>query len=109
MQVVLAGDLADGLQPSGRFQRCPQLKLGVVLSAFPAHAHASTSGSDSIPIHLSLWSHFRGAVYLHDIAVRILLKLLKYDDTYYPTIRYDDDQPVDWVNEDTTARLLGYW
>jgi len=61
MHPVLAGDLTDGFQSPGGFQRHPQLELRVVLSAFSARFHASTSCLDSMPIHLSLWSHFWGS------------------------------------------------
>jgi hypothetical protein len=63
VQVVLASDLANRLQSPGGFERHPELELRVVLSTSSTHFHASTSCSDSIEIHLSLWSHFRGSSY----------------------------------------------
>ena len=47
--------------------------------------------------------------HLHDILVRILLKLLDYDGTYQPTvITMTARETVDWVTSDTPASVLGY-
>jgi hypothetical protein len=47
--------------------------------------------------------------HLHDILVRIMLKLLKYDFEYNPTVVSSQARfPVDWVNAETTAGNLGY-
>ncbi|MBI4747055.1 MAG: DUF1016 domain-containing protein [Acidobacteria bacterium] len=47
--------------------------------------------------------------HLHDILVRIMLKLLKYDFEYNPTVIASVARfPVDWVNAETTAEDLGY-
>lgn len=48
--------------------------------------------------------------HLHDILVRIVLKILGYDGEYQPrVIRHTvDGKTIDWVNENTQAFELGY-
>lgn len=47
--------------------------------------------------------------HLHDILVRIILKMLGYNGTYQPiVIKGTTDQFVDWVTPDTPASRLGY-
>lgn len=47
--------------------------------------------------------------HLHDILLRIILKSLKYEGTYQPTILSKNrDETVDWVTPDTPASELGY-
>lgn len=46
-------------------------------------------------------------VHLHDIAVRVLLKLLNFDGKYL-SLRYGYEREIDWVKPETTASKLGY-
>lgn len=47
--------------------------------------------------------------HLHDILLRIVFKTIGYSGSYNPTVStHRDDQPVDWVNDKTTPRQLGY-
>ena len=47
--------------------------------------------------------------HLHDILLRIVFKTIGYSGNYNPTVSaHRDDQPVDWVNDKTTPRQLGY-
>lgn len=47
--------------------------------------------------------------HLHDILLRIVFKTIGYSGTYNPTVLEPyDDRPVDWVNDKTTPRDLGY-
>lgn len=51
----------------------------------------------------AIWKH------VHDILIRIVLKMIGYTGTYQPAIR--DEQvakPVDWVTPDLPATELGY-
>jgi hypothetical protein len=53
---------------------------------------------------------FRIMLHLHDIVVRLILKMLRYQGTYHPSVLQvvATDIPVDWVRPDTPARKLGY-
>ncbi len=47
--------------------------------------------------------------HLHDILLRIVFKIIGYSGTYNPTVSdHFDDRHVDWVDDDTTPRQLGY-
>jgi len=47
--------------------------------------------------------------HLHDILVRLVLKMVRYDGPYQPsTITLTAVEPVDWVKPDTRPDLLGY-
>jgi hypothetical protein len=47
--------------------------------------------------------------HLHDILVRLILKMLKYDGVYQPsTMVFTAAEPVDWVKPGTRPDLLGY-
>ena len=46
--------------------------------------------------------------HLHDILIRIVLKILEYDGTYQPPMKSKNEFPIDWVKPDTTADKLGY-
>jgi len=47
--------------------------------------------------------------HLHDILLRLILKMLNYEGPYQPsTITLTAAEPVDWVKPDTRADLLGY-
>lgn len=47
--------------------------------------------------------------HLHDLLLRIVFKIIGYSGTYNPTVSdFSDDQPVDWVDNKTTPRQLGY-
>lgn len=49
------------------------------------------------------------ANHLHDLLVRIILKMIKYDGTYQPiVIIATARQPVDWVQPSMSAENLGY-
>lgn len=51
----------------------------------------------------------RYANHLHDILVRIALRLLDYDGTYQPVVEATDmTEPLDWVTPETDAWRLGY-
>lgn len=48
-------------------------------------------------------------LHLHDILVRILFTILGYDGKYGPIMRGPSyEEPLNWVQPDTTARELGY-
>lgn len=48
--------------------------------------------------------------HLHDILIRILLKLLNYDGTYKHTLSgLESNKQVDWVTNQTSAGELGYY
>jgi hypothetical protein len=52
---------------------------------------------------------FRVMLHLHDIVVRLILKMLGYQGTYQPSVLQVTSQiPVNWVKPDTPARKLGY-
>jgi hypothetical protein len=52
---------------------------------------------------------FRVMLHLHDIVVRMILKMLGYQSTYQPSVLQVASQiPVNWVKPDTPARKLGY-
>jgi len=52
---------------------------------------------------------FRLVNHLHDVLVRILLKMIGYQGTYVPTVaRVAAQKVVDWVTPNTTAADLGY-
>lgn len=47
--------------------------------------------------------------HLHDLLVRIILKMIKYDGAYQPTVIIaSTSQPVDWVQPSMSAEKLGY-
>jgi hypothetical protein len=47
--------------------------------------------------------------HLHDLLVRIILKMIKYDGAYQPTVIIGaTSQPVDWVQPSMSAVELGY-
>jgi hypothetical protein len=47
--------------------------------------------------------------HLHDLLVRIILKMIKYDGAYQPTVIIPaTTQPVDWVQPSMSAVKLGY-
>ena len=47
--------------------------------------------------------------HLHDILLRIVLKILSYEGTYHPTVKnIRSNDHVDWVSRDTPASELGY-
>jgi hypothetical protein len=47
--------------------------------------------------------------HLHDILLRIVLKMLNYNGTYQPTVKkFKSTDNVDWVSNETTATELGY-
>jgi hypothetical protein len=47
--------------------------------------------------------------HLHDILVRIIFKLLRYEGNYQPTVtRMTAIKPTDWVDQDTPPSQLGY-
>ena len=47
--------------------------------------------------------------HLHDILVRIILKMLNYEGHYAPSMTAPNDrEPIDWVGKSTTAQELGY-
>jgi len=49
------------------------------------------------------------ANHLHDLLVRIILKMIKYDGAYQPTVIIGTTrQPVDWVQPSMSADRLGY-
>jgi hypothetical protein len=46
--------------------------------------------------------------YLHGILVRLILKMIKYDGTYQPTVVTGTTmKPVDWVQQGIQTRELG--
>ena len=48
-------------------------------------------------------------IHLHDLLVRVILKLLGYDGTYQPTVAMSlSDRTVDWVTPATSPASLGY-
>lgn len=48
-------------------------------------------------------------LHLHDVLVRVILKMINYDGTYQPTVTpATTRQPVDWVKPTTPAGALGY-
>jgi len=56
-----------------------------------------------------LWDVVRITNHLHDILIRILFKILRYEGTYRPNVfDYLTEKPVDWVKGDTPAFDLGY-
>ena len=62
-----------------------------------------SSGDDHIEDIIQIQRH------LHDILMRILLKMLNYDGTYQPVLKIGStDSPLDWVKPDTPASELGY-
>lgn len=47
--------------------------------------------------------------HLHDILLRIVLKMLNYEGTYQPTVKnFKSTDKVDWVSSDIPASELGY-
>jgi hypothetical protein len=47
--------------------------------------------------------------HLHDLLVRVILKMIKYDGAYQPTVIIGaTSQPVDWVQPSMSAEKLGY-
>jgi hypothetical protein len=47
--------------------------------------------------------------HLHDVLIRIMLKMLDYPGPYQPsTIGLTVDYPIDWVTAETLPRRLGY-
>lgn len=47
--------------------------------------------------------------HLHDILVRIIFKMLRYEGNYQPTVAHMTAiKPTDWVDPDTPPSLLGY-
>jgi hypothetical protein len=56
-----------------------------------------------------IMSLYHVLLHLHDIVVRIVLKMLGYDGPYSPAVlEYVSCEPVDWVKPDTSPRKLGY-
>ena len=48
-------------------------------------------------------------IHLHDLLVRVVLKLLVYGGTYQPTTTMSlTDRTIDWVTPDTSPASLGY-
>jgi hypothetical protein len=108
-------------------------KLGladaVVLDAHFASASAPGTATESWasrlsrirgePIHAGFFDIKRGEFrieelltltrHLHDVLVRAILKIIKYEGTYQPTVFTGAVQaPVGWVRTSTAARDLGY-
>lgn len=71
-----------------------------------------------VAIHTGYFSHEKHDIqdililedHLHDILVRITLKVVGYQGTYQPRVIHHlvDGKTVDWLNEDTPATELGY-
>jgi len=52
---------------------------------------------------------FRIFRHLHDIIIRIIFKILKYEGTYIsPLKKWIEGMPVDWIKSETRAEDLGY-
>jgi len=49
------------------------------------------------------------SVHLHDVLMRIILKMLGYDGLYHPAMATDSRmEPLDWVTPEMSATALGY-
>jgi hypothetical protein len=104
-------DLPDGeilerhyeLKPRPDGRKWPELLSmfrGTVMHA--GYFDLKTSDDDIMSLYHVL-------LHLHDIVVRIVLKMLGYDGPYSPAVlEYVSCEPVDWVKPDTSPRKLGY-
>jgi hypothetical protein len=60
---------------------------------------------DTKDVHIA----FQVLRHLHDILLRVILKMLHYEGPYQPsTITFSAAEPVDWVRPETRTDLLGY-
>jgi hypothetical protein len=47
--------------------------------------------------------------HVHDVLMRIVFKLIKYDETYQPTVqKMADHETINWVHSSTSAEDLRY-
>jgi hypothetical protein len=104
-------DLPDGQILARHFsahQRIDNRRWDAVLSYYRGQV-MHRSYLDFRSGQLDIMEVVRLSNHLHDILARVMLKMLNYDGHYDPPVSDAlDDQPVDWVKEDTSASRLGY-